>query len=119
MILGLVNAFQRKGGVLQLGTKVDSLITLKGKVAGVNFSVGVIRSEIVINCSGANVGDLTKYDDVPDPFRSYQHEFLIIKPNLPISDQIPWLIDLDRQVHLRPEGNGRALIGEYWKKIER
>ena len=54
----------------------------------------------------------------PKYFKSRHHELIIATPEKPIYNQIPWLIDIDRQVHLRPNGSGQVLIGGFLGKDE-
>ena len=38
---------------------------------------------------------------------------LAVRPEKPFSEDCPWLIDIDGQVHTRPDEAGRALIGDF------
>ena len=38
---------------------------------------------------------------------------LAVRPEKPFSEDCPWLIDIDGQVHTRPDEAGRALIGGF------
>jgi hypothetical protein len=42
--------------------------------------------------------------DLDLPIISRRHELLIVQPKRPIPDTLPWLIDVDEQVHLRATG---------------
>ena len=113
VIKGLVKGFQKVGGRLLVGVKAESLIVSNGKVKGINSSIGPLTADISINCSGADVGDLTKYDNIKEPFKSRHHELIIVNSNQPIPKKTRWLIDLDRQVHLRSDGIEKVLIGGF------
>ena len=39
-----------------------------------------------------------------------------MNPHTPVPEDTPWLIDLDNQVHLRPDGQGRVLVGGFLGK---
>lgn len=118
VINGLSNGFKRVGGKIINGVRVTELYINKGKVEGVYSTAGLILSDQILNCSGADVEELTKLKGNTKYFRSRHHELIVIDPKSPISDKIPWLIDLERQVHLRPNGNGQALIGGFLGKDE-
>ena len=38
---------------------------------------------------------------------------MIVKPEKSFPDSCPWLIDIDNEVHTRPDGAGRALVGGF------
>ena len=116
VIKGLVKGFESLGGVIRLGVRVISLIKFKDKVIGVRTSNGPLTANVILNCAGAMVSELTQYEHTPDPFRSRHHELIIVKPKRSFTDVIPWLIDIDNQVHLRPDGEGRALVGGFLGK---
>ncbi len=113
VISGLVTGFQKLGGSLLVGVRAETLILSDGKVQGINSSIGPLTADITINCSGADVGDLTKYDNIIEPFKSRHHELIIVNSIQSIPKKTPWLIDLDRQVHLRPNGINKVLIGGF------
>ena len=113
VIAGLVNGFEKAGGILKLGIKAHSLITSENKVIGINSSDGPLNADAVLNCSGAMVSQLAEHKHKFDPFKSRHHELIIVSPKTPIPEATPWLIDIDQQVHLRPDGQGRALVGGF------
>lgn len=115
-IAGLVKGFESLGGVIRLGVKAQSLIKTKNKVIGIMSSEGPLTADAILNCTGAMASELTQYAHTPDPFKSRHHELIIVNPERPISETTPWLIDVDNQVHLRPDGEGRALIGGFLGK---
>jgi|TARA_B110000211_G_scaffold117071_1_gene135584 sarcosine oxidase subunit beta len=113
VIKGLVRGFQKIGGSLLVGVRAKTLILSDGKVQGINSSIGPLTADITINCSGADVGDLTKYDNIIKPFKSRHHELIIVNSTQSIPKKTPWLIDLDKQVHLRSDGINKVLIGGF------
>lgn len=117
-IAGLAKGFEYLGGLIRLGVKAQSLIKVKNKVIGIMSSEGPLTADAILNCCGAMVSELTQYAHSPDPFKSRHHELIIVKPERSISEATPWLIDVDNQVHLRPDGEGRALIGGFLGKNE-
>jgi len=115
-IAGFVNGFEKVGGTLRLGVNAENLITSGRRVVGINSSDGPLNADAVLNCSGAMVSELTQYKHTSDPFKSRHHELITVSPDTPISEATPWLIDIDNQVHLRPDGQGRVLIGGFLGK---
>ncbi len=113
VIDGLVSGFHKLGGELREGIQVNTISLMDNSKYRVTSSEGIIEANVVINCTGAHVGQFGKYPIVAQPFTSRHHELLIVKPEKPFPDSCPWLIDIDSQVHTRPDGAGRALVGGF------
>lgn len=113
VIFGLQQAVRENGGAIHPGTRVEGLHAAGGRIGGVATSTGDFRAGVVINAAGAEAGVIAELAGLCIPFRSRRHELLIVRPREPVPDDTPWLIDMDAQVHLRPDGQGRALIGGF------
>ena len=113
VIDGLVSGFHKLGGKLREGVQVNTISLMDNSKYRVTSSEGIIEANVVINCAGAHAGQFGKYPMVARPFTSRHHELLIVKPEKPFPDGYPWLIDIDNQVHTRPDGAGRALVGGF------
>ena len=118
VIDGLLVGFPKSGGRLSNNIKASKLIKKNGEIKGVHTSSGIIYADQVINCSGADIEEITKIPGNTKYFKSRHHELIIATPKKPIYNQIPWLIDIDRQVHLRPNGKGQVLVGGFLGKDE-
>ena len=118
VIDGLSDGFKHVGGKLINDVKVTKLYINKGRIEGVYSTAGLILSNQILNCSGADVEEFTKPKGNTEYFKSRHHELIVVAPKKPIPDRIPWLIDIDKQVHLRPNGSGQALIGGFLGKDE-
>ena len=118
VILGYQTALLRTGADLDIGVRVEGVIEREGRICGVETSVGPYQAQHVVNAAGASAGVIAAYANMSIPFVSRRHELLIARPDRPVPDEIPWLIDMDRQVHLRPDGQGRCLIGGFLGKDE-
>ena len=118
VIDGLLVGFQKSGGRLSNNIKAGKVIKKNGKIKGVHTSSGIIYADQIINCSGADIEEITKIPGNTKYFKSRHHELIIATPKKPIYNQIPWLIDIDRQVHLRPNGKGQVLVGGFLGKDE-
>ncbi len=115
---GYVRKILSMGVHMELGCRAENIIQEAGRVVGVETSSRDFRSQIVINAAGPLAGHFTAQVGGRDPYVSRRHELLIVAPATPVSDTIPWIIDVDRQVHLRPDGGGRALMGGFLGKDE-
>ena len=118
VIAGYQRALADMGGHLELGVRVEDVLIQDGRVEGVTTSTGPFPAKFVINAAGPEAGVIAGYAGLKVPFVSRRHELLIVRPTQPVPDILPWLIDTDRQVHLRPDGGGRALIGGFMGRDE-
>ena len=89
------------------------MLTSGERVTGAVTPSGPVKARHVVNAAGAEAGTIAALAGLEIPFVSRRHELLVVGPELPVPDETPWLIDLDSQVHLRPDGQGRALIGGF------
>ncbi len=101
------------GGEINTGTRVDGLGVTGDRVTSISTSRGEFEADWIINAAGPDAGAVARMAGVTIPFVSRRHELLIIQPARPVPDETPWLIDMDEQVHLRPDGQGRALVGGF------
>ena len=95
------------------GVRVSGLVRSGREVAGVETTEGTFRADKVVNCAGAHAGQIARFADLDLPIVSRRHQLLVVQPERPLPDVIPWLVDVDRQVHLRPDGQGRGLVGGF------
>lgn len=113
VIQGYVRAVEALGGVILAGSRVDGILVDDGRVAGVKTPGGLFMAPHVVNAAGPNATKIAALAGLEIPFVSRRHELLIVQPQSPVLDETPWLIDIDEQVHLRPDGQGRALVGGF------
>ena len=113
VIDGLVAGFHKLGGKLREGVEVNTISEIENSKYHITSSEGIIEANIVINCAGAHAGQFGSYSKAEQSFISRHHELLIVRPEKPFPENCPWLIDIDNQVHTRPDGAGRALVGGF------
>ena len=113
----VVDGYMRKilsmGVRMELGHRAERTIQEAGRVVGVETSRGEFLTQLVINATGPLAGHFTTQVGGRDPFVSRRYELIIVAPKKPVIDSTPWMIDVDRQVHLRPDGGERALMGGF------
>ena len=113
VIDGLVGGFHKLGGKLREGFEVNTISEMDNCKYRITSSEGIIEANIIINCAGADAGQFSIYSRAEKSFTSRHHELLIVRPEKPFPESCPWLIDMDSQVHTRPDGDGRALVGGF------
>ena len=104
VIDGLVAGFHKLGGKLREGVEVKTISEMDNSKYRITSSEGVIEANIIINCAGAHAGQFSRYSKAEQSFTSRHHELLIVRPEKPFPESCPWLIDIDNQVHTRPDG---------------
>ena len=113
VIDGLVSGFHKLGGKLREGVEVNTISEMDNSKYRITSSEGIIEANVIINCAGAHAGQFGRYSKAKQSFTSRHHELLIVRPEKPFPEKCPWLIDIDNQVHTRPDGAGRALVGGF------
>ena len=113
VIQGYVRAAEAAGTRILPGARVDALIEDNGRIAGVVTPAGHFRADTVVNAAGPDAGHIAAMAGLDIPFVARRHELLIVRPQRTVPDETPWMIDIDAQVHLRPDGDGRALVGGF------
>ncbi len=113
VIKGYVDTVVSNGVKLLTGTQVDGLLKVNERISGVTTSAGKFHAEWVVNAAGPYAGEVADLVGCQIPFVSRRHELLVLEESAAVPEEIPWLIDMDREVHMRPDGSGRALIGGF------
>ena len=113
VIRGFAQTVQAGGANLELHTRVEGILRDGGRVTGVQTSEGSFTSGTVVNAAGPHAGVISALAGLEIPFVSRRHELLILQQTARVPEDIPWLIDTDNQVHMRPDGSGRALVGGF------
>jgi sarcosine oxidase subunit beta len=112
-VQGFYHGAMEAGARLLIGVRVTGLVRSGQRILGVETTEDTYHAEEVVNCAGALAGQIASMADLDLPIVSRRHELLIVQPERPIADSLPWLIDVERQVHLRPDGQGRGLLGGF------
>ena len=113
IIEGLHRAVVKAGVELMVGTEVLSLIEVSGSVKGVMTTVGPVAGDAVTLATGPWCTPLLQPLGLSVPVGAHRHELLIVEPAAPLPADLPWLIGLTDQVHMRPDYPGRALLGGF------
>ena len=113
VVVGLYQGALRAGADIHVGERVMGVLKSGQQVVGVETTEANYHAGHVVNCAGALAGRVAALADLDLPIVSRRHELLVVQPERPVPDSLPWLIDVDKQVHLRPDGQGRGLVGGF------
>lgn len=113
VIKGLAQTVQAGGAHFELRTRVEGILRDGERVTGVRTSDGSFTGGTVVNAAGSHAGVISALAGLEIPFVSRRHELLVLQETARVPADIPWLIDTDHQVHMRPDGSGRALVGGF------
>ncbi len=120
VIQGYQETLLRNGVDIRCPVEVDGLLmdAAQQHVHGVRTKQGDFSAALVVNAAGASAARVAALAGLSIPFRARRHELLIVRADMAGPVDTPWLIDVDRQVHLRPDGTGRALMGGFLGRDE-
>lgn len=120
VIQGYQETVKRNGVDIRWPVGIEGLLMDRThqKVCGVRTKQGDFFATLVVNAAGTGAGNVAGFAGLSIPFRSRRHELLIVCADITGPEDMPWLIDVDKQVHLRPDGPGRALIGGFLGRDE-
>jgi sarcosine oxidase subunit beta len=113
IIDGLVRGAIAAGVDLKVGTETLALELSGGRITGVATTGGRIRADAALLASGPWVTQLLDPWDLSVPVTAHRHELLIVEPEEPYPEGLPWLIGVDDEVHTRGDDDGRALVGGF------
>ena len=107
---------KKNGVTIETNQKVEELIIDNEFVRGVKTKQKSYLAKFIINATGANANSINALAKVDTPFIARRHELLIAESNSVMTQSYPWLIDIDKQVHLRSNGKNEVLIGGFLGK---
>jgi sarcosine oxidase subunit beta len=113
VVQGLATTVEAAGATLVSGTDVTGMDLKAGRIEEVRTTDGTIRADLVVNCAGAWAPELARQIGVHLPIEGRRHQLLLARPAPSLPADQPWLIDPVHQVHIRPDVDGRALVGGF------
>ena len=109
----VTQAVEAAGATIECGADVTGLDVKAGRISAVRTTAGTIGTGLVVNCAGAWASSLAQPLGVDLPIRGRRVQLMLARPTRPLGADLPWLIDLVRQVHIRQDVDGRAQVGGY------
>jgi len=113
VVQGLTTAVEASGVTVVSGTDVTGMDLKAGRIEAVRTTDGTIRTDVVVNCAGAWAPELARQIGIDLPIEGRRHQLLLARPTPPLPADQPWLIDPVHEVHIRPDVDGRALVGGF------
>jgi sarcosine oxidase subunit beta len=113
VIHAVIQAVEAAGVTIESGTDVSGIEMKAGRITAVRTPAGTIKTEVVVNSAGGWAPSLAEQIGVPVPIRSRRVQLLLARPGRSLPGDLPWLIDLLGQVHLRQDVDGRAQVGGF------
>ena len=112
IIDGLVRGVLAAGVDLKVGTDCITIERQAGGSTVVRTTDGRIEADAVVMATGPWMAVLERLQ-IAMPVVGRRHELLIVEPTKPLPPDLPWLIGMRDEVHLRPDAQGRALVGGF------
>ena len=112
IIDGLVRGALAAGVDLKVGTDCITIERQAGGSMVVRTTDGRIEADAVVMATGPWMAVLERLQ-IAMPVVGRRHELLIVEPTKPLPPDLPWLIGMRDEVHLRPDAQGRALVGGF------
>jgi sarcosine oxidase subunit beta len=98
-------------------TKVEVTGILRnavGDVVGVETDEGPFDADYVINAAGAWAARVGEMVGLNLPISPKRRQLMVVDPEIPVNNGVPFTIDTDRSVHFRPEREGSAVVGGHF-----
>ena len=106
----LLAAARQLGASVRPTARVDAILTVSDRVAGVRTSEGDVAADAVVLAAGAWSAQLAAGIGVDLPIRSWVHDTAyVVRPSG--FGPFPAFIDFDRAMYARPEGRHLVLVG--------
>ena len=109
----LLKLNKSQGVKVENGAEVTDFLMDNNSIEGVKTKKNEFKGKLIVNATGARANLINKLVAIKIPFVSRRHELLIATSKYRNKAHLPWLIDLDNQVHLRTNGKGLVLIGGF------
>jgi sarcosine oxidase, subunit beta len=113
IIDGLYRGALSAGVEVLVGTEALQLVESAGKVSGVVTTGGTLAGDAVVLATGPWGATLLEPLGQRVAVAAHPHQLLIVEPSQTLPPDLPWLIGLHDQIHMRPDASGRALVGGF------
>jgi sarcosine oxidase subunit beta len=111
---GFVENAREEGVEVRTNTEVVDVLVEGGRVAGVETTERTVESEYVVNAAGAWAREVGRMAGLELPISPRRRKLVVVEPEEPIPESVPFTIDNDESVHFRPERGGAAVAGGHF-----
>jgi sarcosine oxidase subunit beta len=114
----LTRAVEAAGVTIECGADVINMDVEAGRIAALRTTAGTIDTDLVVNCAGAWAPRVAEPLGITLPIRGRRVQLMMARPAPAQPADLPWLIDLARDVHIRQDLDGRVQVGGFLRKNE-
>lgn len=111
---GFSIAANEAGVDIQTKVAVTDVLCNAESVVGVETDAGTIEADYVVNAAGAWAAHVGEMAGLELPVSPKRRQLMVVDPEIPVEEDIPFTIDIDRSVHFRPEREGSAVVGGHF-----
>jgi sarcosine oxidase subunit beta len=97
---------------------VDVVRDRSGGVTGVETESESLTADYVVNAAGAWAKQVGRMAGVDLPVTPKRRKLLVVDPEKPVGEDVPFTIDSDLGVHFRPEREGSAVAGGHFDEVD-
>lgn len=111
---GFATAAREAGATLRLQTPVTEIRGGPEGVSGVVADGEALRADMVVNAAGPWAREVAGMAGIELPIAPKRRQVLVVEPEVPVPEEAPLTIDLDRGSYFRPEREGVAFVGGHF-----
>lgn len=111
---GFANGARSAGVDLRTGVEVVDLHRRDGRVHAVETTDGRIKADVVVNAAGVWAPEIASMANVSLPIVPKRRQLVVTEPEQPLDQTVPMTVDMDADVHFRPERDGNAVVGGFF-----
>jgi sarcosine oxidase subunit beta len=111
---GFSIAANEAGADIRTNIEVTDILRNAGDVVGVETDEGSLDADYVVNAAGAWAARVGEMAGIDLPISPKRRQLMVVDPEIPVNDNVPFTIDTDRSVHFRPEREGSAVVGGHF-----
>lgn len=111
----LAEGARSRGARIETGVQVTGITVENGRVTEVVTDRGTIRTEVVVNATGIWAPEIGRLAGVNVPLIPFQHQYVHVRTEEPVSPDFPTMRDPDDLVYFRPY-EGDIVTGGYGRR---
>ncbi|MFB6254156.1 MAG: NAD(P)/FAD-dependent oxidoreductase [Halobacteriaceae archaeon] len=92
-------------------SQVQSITTEGDRIIGLSTEDKSYTFDYIVNAAGPWAKQIAEMTNISIPITPKRRQSIVVDPEIAVDESIPLTIDLDNDVHFRPERDGKALIG--------